>query len=565
MNLDPGGSPAANSPVVVSGSGLRIEDLIRVSRRHAPVRMAADPEVQVRLRASSDWVRDAVARGESIYGVTSGFGGMAHVAVAPEQAAALQTNLLRFLRSGTGRRLSEAEVRAAMLLRANALMRGASGIRPELIERLVEFLNAGATPHVHELGSIGASGDLVPLASIAGALVGLDTTFRVDWRGETLDAPAVLERLGLPPLALEAKEGLALLNGTSVLTAIAAGCVHDGQTALALTLAAHALLMQGLAASNQPLHPFIHGHKPHPGQVFVAARMLALLEGSGLIRDELDPHHNHPAGEGIQDRYSIRCLPQFLGPIVDGMAVIASQVEVEMNAATDNPLFDPAGGLCLHGGNFLGQYVAMGMDQLRQYLSLLAKHLDAQIALLVEPAFNAGLPESLAGNPDRLVNMGLKGLQITGNSIMPLICHLGQPLADRFPTHAEQYNQNISSLGLGAATLARQSLELYQNYLAVALIFGVQAVDLRSRLHSGRCDARAALAPVMVPLYEAVVALSGRQPKPGQPFLFNDDEQPLEWDLAAITADLREGGSLAEAVTPLTTALRGHHPYARES
>src|SRR5436190_16245618 len=170
-----------------------------------------------------------------------------------------------------------------------------------------------------------------------------------------------------------------------------------------------------------------------------------------------------------------------MGPIVDGLAVIARQVEVEANSATDNPLFDAEGDAYYEGGNFLGQYIGIAMDQFRQYLALTAKHLDTQIAMLVAPEFNNGLPPSLVGNEARSVNMGLKGLQLTGNSIVPELLHLGSPMTDRYLTHAEQFNQNVNSLGFGSANLARRAVAFSQQYMAVALMFGVQAADLRAR------------------------------------------------------------------------------------
>lgn len=535
-----------------------------MTRERAPVALTAESDVRGRVEASRRFVQQAVASGRSIYGVTSGFGGMAHLAIPPEQAEALQNNLPWFLKTGCGERLVAADVRAGMLLRANALMRGASGIRLCLIERLVLFLNAGVIPHVFALGSIGASGDLVPLANITGALIGLSDDFLVDHDGETLPAPQVLRRLELEPLPLAAKEGLALMNGTSVLTGIAAGCVVDARAGLALALAIHALVLQGMAACTQPFAPFLQQVKPHPGQAFVAGAMRRLLHGSGLTYSDPGAPGRPRDGGLLQDRYSVRCLPQFLGPIVDGLAVVASQVEVEMNAATDNPLFDPEAGIAYHGGNFLGQYVAMGMDQIRHYLGLLAKHLDSQLSLLVEPAFSGGLPESLVGNSSRMVNMGLKGLQITGNSIMPMITHLGVPLVDRFPTHAEQFNQNINCLGLGAATLTRRSLDLFQHYLAVAMIFAVQSVDLRTRLNAGHADGRSLLSPATLPLYEAILSITGRQPSRQEAFIHNDDDRPLDRYLAALSADVRHGRELVGAVAPLIEVIAEHHPLARD-
>ena len=544
-----------NEALQVDGSGLRIPDLVDVARRGRPVRLNNAPQAVEALEASRRCVQEALANGHRVYGVNSGFGGMGHVAVPSKDAARLQTNLLWFLKVGSGHRLPAADVRAAMLLRANSLMRGVSGIRPALVERFVHFLNEDVTPHVYDLGSIGASGDLVPLAGIAGALIGLDPAFLVDHRGTTMPCTEALARLGLAPLDLDPKEGLALVNGTAALTGIAAGCVHDARLALAITLGVHALAIQALNASDQPFHPFIHQHKPHPGQVLAAACMRDLLHGSQLLQHPASANGNGEAGRLIQDRYSVRCLPQFLGPALDGLAQIAGQVETEMNAATDNPLIDAGEGRSHHGGNFLGQYIGVGMDQLRYHLGLAAKHLDVQLALLVEPAFNGGLPGSLVGNAADPVNMGVKGLQIGANSIMPLILHQGAPLVPHFPTHAEQFNQNINSQGFGSANLARRSLELYRHYLAHALLMAVQAVSLRTRVQTGHGDARSLLAPATVPLYEAVRHLVGRTADMRRPIIHNDNEQALDAWLAILANDLGGGGRIAAAVAPLLDRL----------
>lgn len=547
---------ALNGTVVLDGAGLTIDEIVRVARHRAPVRIASDGAIEERIRAARDYVMNAVEAGQAIYGVTTGFGGMASKVITVENASALQNNLIWFMKSGAGRRIPTADVRAAMLLRINSHLRGASGLRLELIRRMETFLNAGVTPHVHEYGSIGASGDLVPLVSITGALIGLDRSFTVDFNGQETDSLTALERLGLPPMRLGPKEGLAMVNGTSVMTGIAANNVHDARVLLALSMGAHALIIQALRGTNQSFHPFIHDNKPHPGQRWAAARMLDLLAGSKLIRDELDGRHDHRTADLIQDRYSLRCLPQYTGPIVDGLAQIARQVEVEANSATDNPLIDPDGQVSYHGGNFLGQYIGVAMDQLRYYIGLLARHMDAQIALLVAPEFSNGLPPSLIGNPDREVNMGFKGLQITGNSIMPLLTFFGNSLVDHFPTHAEQFNQNINSQGYGSANLARQSIEIFQQYVAVALMFGVQAVDLRAHVLAGHYDARQVLSPATSRLYGAVRHVVERPPAAGRPYVWNDDEQPLDADIARIAADIAAGGRIPQAVDETVQSLK---------
>lgn len=534
--------------LTISDRKLSINDLVRVSRKGMSVRVTDEPHVLDRVEASRTYITEAVEAGLPIYGVTSGFGGMADVVISPEEAAELQNNAMWYHKTGAGGRLPVDDVRAAMLLRAHSHLYGASGIRLEIIRRIALFLNAQVTPHVHEFGSIGASGDLVPLSYIAGAVMGQDACFRVDFAGEDIDCLTALERLNLPRLRLEPKEGLAMINGTSVMTGMAAHCVYDTQRLLQLTLNAHALMIQGLRGTNQSFHPFIHEHKPHKGQLWAANTMLGLLEGSQLIRDELDGQHDYRDHDLIQDRYSLRCLAQYLGPIVDGIAQIAQQVEVEMNTANDNPLIDGQKRVSYHGGNFLGEYIGVSMDQLRYYIGLLAKHLDVQISLLVSPAFSNGLPASLVGNSERKVNMGLKGLQLSGNSMMPLLLFYGNSLADRFPPHAEQFNQNINSQGFGSAYLSRQSLGIFQQYMAVALIFGVQAVDMRTYRIAGHYDARACLSPASSRLYEAVRSVVERPPSKQKPYVWNDDEQPLDLDIARIAADISSEGLIIEAL-----------------
>jgi phenylalanine ammonia-lyase len=534
--------------VMIGDAPLTLDDVVHVARHGQQVGLTVQEEILQRIDASCDYIADAVKSGKPIYGVTSGFGGMAHIAIAPEQAAELQNNLIWYHKAGTGKKLPLADVRAAMLLRVNSHIYGASGIRLELLQRLVTFLNAGVTPHVYEFGSIGASGDLVPLSYITGALVGLDRRYTVDFDGETVDAPTALSKLGLEPMELLPKEGLAMMNGTSVMTAIAANCIHDTKSLLALTMGVHALALQGLQGTNQSFHPFIHAHKPHTGQVWTANRMLSLLADSSLIRDELDGSHDYRGSQPIQDRYSLRCLAQYLGPIVDGIEQIGSQVEVEMNSVTDNPLIDVEHQASYHGGNFLGQYIGTGMDRLRYHIGMLAKHLDTQIALMVAPEFNHGLSSSLTGNTENPVNMGLKGLQIVGNSIMPLLTFYGNSLADRFPTHAEQFNQNINSQGFASANLTRRSLEIFQQYLAISLMFGIQAVDLRTYLIKGHYDASVCLSPQTRELYLAVLEVIGQSPSPDQPYVWNDLDFPLDEHIAKIVADIQAGGVIIQAV-----------------
>ena len=544
--------------VVVGGENLNIEDVVQVARRGATVYLTDDHKVTRKIDESHYFIMKAVEEKRSIYGVTTAFGGMANVSVPIHDAEALQNNIPWPHKTGAGNKLSVSDVRAAMLLRVNSLMKGVSGVRLEIIERLIDLLNKGVTPDVYELGSIGASGDLVPLSYIAGAMIGLDSSFTVTVNGIPMDCVSALQSLGLPRMRLLPKEGLALINGTSAMSGIAANCIHDARILLSLALGAHALFFQGLGASDQSFHPFIEKQKPHPGHILISSQMRKLLEGSRLIRKEFNGRNHQNKHELEQDRYSLRCLPQFLGPLADGLSVIARQVEIEINSATDNPLIDAENNAYYYCGNFLGQYVGIGMDQLRYYMGLAAKHLDVQIAMIVSPEFNNGLPQSLVGNSAKNINLGLKGLQLTCNSIMPLICFLGNSLVDRFPTHAEQFNQNINSQGFGSANLARQSIDIFCRYMAAALIFGVQAADLRTHMVFGHFDARQGLSPESARIYESILKVTGKSPSEKRPFIFDDNEQPLDQLIFKISEDIQAEGVIPQSVKDTVSAFTVH-------
>ncbi|KAF9149891.1 hypothetical protein BGX21_005828 [Mortierella sp. AD011] len=515
-------------PVLLCGNNLSIDELILVARGGHSLAISADPELRDRIDRAYKSIQQAVINKETIYGVTTGFGGMANILISGDEIDALQDNMLWFLKAGTGGRLPTVDVRAAMVLRANSHLRGTSGPRLELIERILEFVNAGVTSHVPDLGSIGASGDSVPLSYVTGALIGHDAGYQVDFEGQTMDATKALQTLGLPRMRLQPKEALAMLNGTSVCTAIAADCIHEARELVELALHAHALMLQGLRATDLSFDPFIHQHKPHAGQVWSVTCLRNLLSDSGLIRGADGKNHNPEEGL-VQDRYSVRCLPQYIGPIVDSIVEAAAQIEVEMNSATDNPLIDPDTGNIFYGGNFLAQYTAVAMNRLRYSLGLVAKHLDVQIAQLVSPEFNNGLAPSL---------VELTVLDFLGNS-----------LADRFLTHAEQFNQNINSQAFGSTNLARQSIDLLRRHVAMSLLFGIQAVDLRTYAIEGHYDARCLLSPAQIPIYTALYEVTGTTPSSARPWLWDDNQWQLDCDVAAVCANIAENGSIARAST----------------
>jgi len=530
------------SGLTLDGQALSIALVSRVAGEQGTSEIWIDPGLDARMQASVDLVADAVRQNQTVYGVTTGFGGMSGVHVDPDHASASQHNLLAFLATGAGATIDRRHTRAAMILRANVLAQGCSGVRPELVRRLSQFVEADATPIVRELGSIGASGDLIPLSAIARAVTGQTGFAKVQLGDRTVDSATALRELGIQPINLRPKEGLALVNGTSFSSAVAANSVFESRHLMALAMAAQAMMMQAMMVQEEPFEDFVHQKKPHPGQQWTASMMLRLLrEGRAT---------SNGCSKDVQDRYSLRCLPQYMGSIIEGLARITDVVETEMNSVSDNPLIDVEHGRFYQSGNFLGQYVGLAMDDLRRFLGLMAKHLDVQIATLVSPEFSGGLPASLRGNSDVPYNMGLKGLQITGNSVMPMLTWYGNPIVEHFPTHAEQFNQNINGLSWGSANLAWKSVELFQHYMTIAMIFSVQALDLRAYSLHGHYDGRALLGSLLVPLYEAIHETSGRETGEARPFVFNDTDHWLEQALASLSDDVRQHGAVVHAVAP---------------
>ncbi len=536
--LTPAIASITTGALTLGGQSVSVKSLAVASKDQLKLHLSADPAVRRRVEKAVAMVDQAIADNRQIYGVTTGFGGMADKSIPCELAASSQENLLSFLAAGAGDPLEARHTRAAMILRANVLLQGCSGARYELIERLITLVNADAIPVVRELGSIGASGDLVPLSVIARTIIGSNAM--VELGGQSLMAREALLRLNLEPLSLRPKEGLALVNGTSFSSAIAAGAVYESQKLMSVAIGAHALMLRSLLALQAPFADFVHQKKPHPGQIWIAAAMKDLLsEGQAVTTDQ---------AASVQDRYSLRCLPQYFGPIVEGIARVRSIVETEMNSVSDNPLVDTDAGDFHQSGNFLGQYIAVSMDELRRHIGLMAKHLDVQLATLVTPEFSRGLPPSLRGNDAKPYNMGLKGLQITANSIMPMLTWQANPITEHFPTHAEQYNQNINGLSWGSANLAWQSVKLFRQYLGTSLISAVQACDLRARGVAGHFDGRVMLGELGGDLYESVYRVLGVPLGKDKPLVFDDTDRWLEQDIESLKMDLENGDEIHAAV-----------------
>src|SRR3954471_11581744 len=401
----------------LDGRSLTIDEAVQLARHGG--RATLSTAAARRIQATRELKRDLIAREIPIYGVTTGFGDSAHRQIAPSKAAALQQNMLRFLGAGTGQIASPEVTRATMLFRANCLAKGNSGVRVELVERLLELLNHDVLPLIPERGSCGASGDLIPLSYVGRALAG---ETEVLYEGELREAVDVLHELGLEPLELEAKEGLAMTNGTSFMSGFATLAVHDARELAFVADLCTSIASQALMGNHGHFNAFLFEAKPHPGIIESAANVRMLIEGSALTHDAEDIVPLDGAGfreleRSVQDKYSIRCAPHITGALRDTLEWVEKWVAIEINSSDDNPLFDAGAGRVQSGGNFYGSHITQAMDSLKVALANMADLFDRQLELVVDEKFNSGLTANLipyfdADHPEAGLHHGFKGMQI---------------------------------------------------------------------------------------------------------------------------------------------------------
>ncbi len=411
---------------------LRVDTAQAVVFQGQPVLLS--PRAKEKLRASYQGLRAVLQGDRAVYGVNTGIGTLSRMRVPTEEISQLQLNIVRSHAAGVGEPLPDRVVRAILLFRVNSFLQGASGVRPELVELLVEMLNRRVHPVIPSQGSVGASGDLAPLAHLALVTIGEG---QARWGGAELSGGEALRRAGLAPLTeLHPKEGLALLNGTSAMLALLFCAWVLGKRALSAALGTAALTFQALRASTQPLDPRVHALRPHPGQIEVAETLRSLLAGSKLT--------DTFSGD-VQDPYSLRCLPQILGPVWEVISRLPDQLEIEMNAATDNPLVLPTGEV-LYGGNFHGQVLALAAEELGMALAILGNSCERRLNLLLNGQ-ERGLPPFLALSPGK--SSGLMLLQYTAAALSAENKILAHPAAvDTIPTSAGKEDHN--SMGMTA-------------------------------------------------------------------------------------------------------------------
>jgi histidine ammonia-lyase len=457
--------------ITLDGDSLTIEAVHQVAVTGAKVSLA--PAARTRLADRRKFVDAIVKRHDAVYGITTGFGKLSDVAIPPDRLADLQNNLVRSHVVGVGPLLPEREVRAMMLLRANVIAKGFSGARPEIVELLVGMLNAGLHPDVPEQGSVGASGDLAPLAHLALALIGEGTLHNGAKSGP---AAAMLKDAGLAPVALQPKEGVALINGTQAHTAVAALALREALRLWRVAHLAGAMSLEGLKGTPVAFDERIHKARGQEGQSASAALLRALLADSEIRESH---RHNDPR---VQDAYALRCMPQVHGPVHDALRFCEGVIGREINAATDNPLlFDD--GTMLSGGNFHGQAVAMALDFMAIALTNLATISERRIERLVNPDLNEGLPAFLSPEPG--VNSGFMMLQVTAASLASECKVLSHPASvDTISTDGNK--EDVVPMAMGAAWKLRRVVENLANVLAIELLCAAQAVDCRAPLRPAK-------------------------------------------------------------------------------
>ncbi len=460
------------SPLLLDGSSLTIDSVVRAARETG-VRVGVDPAARAALDGSRALVERAIAGGQTIYGINTGFGKLANVRIAADQLDRLQVNLIRSHAAGVGVPMPPDVVRALMILRANVLLRPTSGVRPALVDAVVALINSGLVPRVPEQGSVGASGDLAPLSHVAMVLMGEGELLGPG--GESVPAGPALAAAGLAPCRFGPKEGISFINGTQAQTAILALLVHDARVLWRTALGAAAMSLEALRGTPVPLDPRIHEARPHAGQRAAAALMRTLLAGSAIR----ESHREND--ERVQDAYSLRCTPQVMGAVADAIAFAAETALVELNASTDNPLVFPDGDV-VSGGNFHGQPVAQALDVLALTLTTLQALSERRVERLVNPDLSQGLPAFLTREPG--LSSGYMMVQITAAALVAESRAIAMPASiGSIPTDANQ--EDFVPMGMAAAFKAQRIMANARRVVAAELLCGAQGLELLLPLTPG--------------------------------------------------------------------------------
>jgi histidine ammonia-lyase len=450
----------------LDGVSLRCQDVVGVARSRA--RVDLDAAAQARLQRTRTVVDELVAKGQVVYGLTTGVGDLRTTRIAPQDAKQLQRNLLMSHAVGVGPALPEEVVRAAMVVRVNQFAQGSSGVRPQIARALIDLLNADICPRIPEKGSLGASGDLAPSAHMGLVLIGEGEVVR---DGRVQPGAEALRSAGLRPVDLEAKDGLSILNGTHFMAGAAALLIADAERVLRTADVVLAMSVEALRASRTPFDVRIHAARPHPGQVASAARVWRLTEGSGIVE-------SHAMCDRVQDAYSLRCAPQVHGASADAIAYLKKAVEVDLNAGTDNPMVFADGPAVLSGGNFHGQPLALGLDFAGLALSEIGGISERRLFRLLTGHLSE-LPPFLTRHSG--IDSGYMLLQYAAAALASENQVLATPASvHSLPTSADQEDDN--SMGWQAALKARQILANVEIILGLEALAAAQGIDLLAPL-----------------------------------------------------------------------------------
>jgi histidine ammonia-lyase len=456
----------------LDGQKLPLAQVVAVA--HGKEQVALSSTSRARVEESRKVVDEIVAAGRTVYGVNTGFGKLSDVRIERSQLRELQLNLVRSHSCGLGPPLSEAEARAMLLLRANVLALGLSGCRPRLIETLIAMLDRGVTPVIPEKGSVGASGDLAPLAHLALVVIGEGEAF---YRGQRIPGAEALRRAEIEPLQLEAKEGIALLNGTQAMAAVGALALHRAERVARLADVAGAMTLEAVRGTPVAFDERIHLARPHPGQIEVAAHLRELLRDSQIRQSHLE---NDPR---VQDAYSLRCMPQVHGAIRGALRHARDIVEIETGSATDNPLVFAETGDVFSGGNFHGAPLALAFDYAAMAMTDLMSITERRIDRLVNPDSNEGLPAFLSAKPG--VGSGFMMMQIVAAALLNEAKVLAHPASiDNVPTDGGK--EDHVSMGMTAATKLRSIVDSAELITAIEFITAAEGLEYRAPLQPGR-------------------------------------------------------------------------------
>jgi len=457
--------------VDIDGESLTLKEIVLVARKHAKVELAQ--KAKAKVKQSRRILEKLIRKKKTIYGVTTGFGAFGNITIPSEKTRELQLNLIRSHCVGVGAPASTEVVRAMVLLRANTLAKGYSGIRLETLETLIDMFNKGVHPIVPEQGSVGASGDLAPLSHMTLVMMGEG---EAEYKGERMSGKEAFKAAEIKPVKLEAKEGVALNNGTQFMTAIGALAIYDAERLVETAEAAAALSLDALKGISDAFDERIHTIRPHHGQIVTARNIRMLTKGSKMILtgEKATKARTHP-----QDAYSLRCVPQVLGCVRDAVAYVKKVIETEANSATDNPLVFGEDDACLSGGNFHGQPISLAMDFLAMALTTLGNMSERRIARMIDENSSRGLPPFLISQEEKKgIESGFMALQYTAAALTSENKVLSHPVSvDSIPTSANF--EDFVSMGPIAARKAAQVLRNVERIVAIELLCAAQGADFR--------------------------------------------------------------------------------------